>query len=160
MSEAEVLNVHPINQTLLLLLDNQASRTYFAFEGLDAGLFTLDPGAGCNSIQKIGEHLIGLRGFQLLLLGSELAKDMPEKSAASLEELLSKLDAATALVRRAIESHDPEDWHADPTGPREGPWAELPTLLRFVRPMNDFTNHLGAIRALRRIHGNPAEKTQ
>lgn len=142
------------------LLDNQISRTHFAFEGLEAGLFTLDPGSGCNSIQKIGEHLIALRGFQLMLLRSELGKQMPEKSAASLTDLLSKLDAATALVRQAIEAHDPEDWHAEPTEPREGPWAELPTLLRFVRPMNDFTNHLGAIRALRRIHGNPAEKTQ
>lgn len=160
MNAQGVLKVHPINQTLLHLLDNQASRTYFAFEGLDAGVFTLDPGSGCNSIRKIGEHLIGLRGFQLMLLGSEFAKKMPEKSAASPEELLSKLDAATALVRRAIESHDPEDWHSAPTEPREGPWVELPTLLRFIKPFNDFTNHLGGIRALRRVHGNPAEKTQ
>lgn len=160
MNPGEVVKPHPINQTLLHLLDNQVSRTFFAFEGLDAGVFTLDPGSDCNSIQKIGEHLIVLRGFQLMLLGSELAKEMPEKSAASLEELLSKLDAATGLVRRAIESHDPEDWYSEPTEPREGPWPELPTLLRIVRPLNDFTNHLGGIRALRRLHGNPAEQTQ
>lgn len=150
----------PINQTLLHLLENQANRTHYAFEGLNAEVFTNDPGGGCNSIQQIGEHLIGLRGFQLMLLGSDLAKQMPAKDAATVDELVSKLDTATALVRQAIESHDPADWHAEPTEPREGPWAELPTLIRVIRPINDFTNHLGAIRAIRRIMGNPADQTQ
>jgi hypothetical protein len=29
-----------------------------------------------------------------------------------------------------------------------------------IRPMNDFTNHLGAVRAMRRMAGNPAPRTQ
>ena len=160
MSTDGVLKVHPINQTLLHLLDNQQSRTRFALEGLVPEVYDRDPGSGCNSIRLIGEHLIKLRGFQLMLLGSDLVKQMPMTEAGMPEELAFKLEEATALVRQAITSHDPEDWHAEPTEPREGPWAELPTLLRFIRPLNDFTNHLGAIRALRRIYDNPAEQTQ
>ncbi len=151
---------HPISQTLLELLTNQSNRTRFALEGLAPEVFSADPGGGCHSIQQIGEHLVGLRGFQLMLLGSGLAKDMPEKAVASVDDLRSKLDQATDLVRRAIQEHDPDDWHAKPTEPREGPWAELPTLIRVIRPINDFTNHLGAIRAIRRILGNSAEQTQ
>lgn len=153
-------NPHPINQTLLHLLDNQVNRTRYALEGLNAEVFTHDPGNGCNSIRLIGEHLIALRGFQLMLLGSDLAKQMPTNEVSTLDELVNKLDTATVLVRQAIESHDPDDWHAEPTEPREGPWGELPTLLRVIRPMNDFTNHLGAIRAIRRIMGHPADQTQ
>lgn len=155
-----MITSHPINQTLHQLLENQADRTRFALEGLYDDTYTRDPGNGCNSIHKIGEHLIMLRGFQLMLLSSDLGKQMPDGSAGSVKELVGKLDQATGLVRQAIETHDPEDWHAEPTEPREGPWADRPTLERFVKPMNDFTNHLGAIRAIRRILGNPAEQTQ
>jgi len=151
---------NPINQTLLHLLDNQADRTRCALEGLDDAAYTRAPESDGNSIQQIGEHLIMLRGFQLRLLGSQLAKQVPGNSVATVGELQIKLEQATSLVRQAIEDHDPDDWNADPTEPREGPWAELPTLQRFVRPMNDFTNHLGSIRTLRRIFGNPAEQTQ
>lgn len=152
--------MNPISQTLIHLMENQHDRTRCALEGLGETDYTRPVDGDCNSIQSIGEHLIGLRGFQLLLLGSELGKEMPENTAGTLEELQNRLDQATSLVRQAIESHDPEDWYAEPTEPREGPWAELPTLQRFVRPMNDFTNHLGSIRTLRRIFGNPAEQTQ
>jgi hypothetical protein len=159
-----VADFHPINQTLLHLLDNQENRTRCALEGLAPEAFTRSPGSpdgDCHSIQQIGEHLIELRGFQLMLLGSDLAKDMPEGSVASVDELTTKLETATALLVRAIESHDPDDWHAQPTEPRDdGPWNDQPTLIRVIRPINDFTNHLGAIRALRRVFGNPAEQTQ
>jgi DinB family protein len=155
---------HPINQTLLHLLENQENRTRCAFEGLTHEAYSRAPGfpAGdCHSIQQIGEHLIELRGFQLMLLGSQRAKDMPEGSAASLDDLITKLEKATALVRQAIHEHDPNDWHAQPTEPRDdGPWNDQPTLIRVIRPINDFTNHLGAIRALRRVFNNPAEQTQ
>jgi DinB superfamily len=151
---------HSINQTLLDLLQNQIDRTRFALLDLDPDVFTRDPGGGCNSIRNIGKHLVMLRGFQLLLMQSDLRNDMPDDQIGTVDELVRKLDAATALVRQAIESHDPADWHAEPTEPREGPWAELPTLIRLVRPMNDFTNHLGGIRTIRRIMGNPADKTQ
>ena len=152
--------MNPINRTLIHLLENQHDRTRCALEGLCEADYTREVDGDCNNIQAIGEHLIELRGFQLFLLGSDLGKQLPEKSAASVEELQRKLDQAMSLVCKAVESHDPDDWHAEPTEPREGPWAELPTLIRFVRPINDFTNHLGGIRVLRRIFGNPAEKTQ
>tara|TARA_R110002111_G_scaffold97882_2_gene151194 strand:+ start:129 stop:587 length:459 start_codon:yes stop_codon:yes gene_type:complete len=152
--------MNPISHTLIHLLENQHDRTRCALEGLRETDFTRAADGDCNNIQAIGEHMITLRGFQLLLLGSELGKQMPESTAATLRELNTKLDQAFELVRQAIESHDPEDWYAEPTEPREGPWAELPTVVRVVRPINDFTNHIGGIRALRRIFGNPAEKTQ
>jgi DinB superfamily len=155
---------HPINQTLLHLLDNQQSRTHFALQNLTPEAFTRSPGSpggDCHSIQQIGEHLIELRGFQLMLLGSDSVKDMPDNKVGSVDELTTKLEKATGLLREAVESHDPEDWHAQPTEPRDdGPWNDLPTLIRVIRPINDFTNHLGAIRALRRVFGNPAEQTQ
>lgn len=160
MSTNDPNTMNPINQTLLHMLDNQISRTRCALEGLSEDVFNRDPGGGCHSIRQIGEHLIALRAFQLLLLQSDLAGQMPTHEVKQMDELVSKLEAATALVRQAIASHDPEDWHAEPTEQREGPWAELPTLLRVVRPINDFTNHLGAIRVLRRVFGNPADQTQ
>ena len=67
---------------------------------------------------------------------------------------------AASLLREAIETHDPEDWYTVPATPREGRWGEEPTIMRFVRPFNDFTNHLGSIRAIRRILGHPNERTQ
>ena len=136
------------------------TRTRFALLDLDDETYTRDPGGGCNSIRDIGQHLVKLRDFQLFLLGSDLRQEMPDDQVGAVDELVSKLGQATDLVRRAIEAHDSEDWHAVPSEPREGPWGELPTLTRVVRPINDFTNHLGAIRAIRRILGNPAEETQ
>ena len=153
--------IHPVNQTLLHLLDNQQSRTHHALKGLTPDAFTHNPDGDCHSIQQIGEHLIALRGFQLMLLGSDSVKDVPDNKVGSVEELTTKLEKTTGLLIREVESHDPDDWHAQPTGPRDdGPWNDLPTLLRVIRPINDFTNHLSAIRALRRVFGNPAEQTQ
>ncbi len=152
--------LHPINHTLLDLLQNQQDRTRYALEDLNPDVFNRDPGNDCNSIRLIGEHLIALRAFQLLLLQSDLAKQMPSHDVVTVDELVQKLDQATALVKQAIETHDPDDWHAEPTDQREGPWADLPTLLRLVRPINDFTNHLGSIRTLRRMFGDPVEQTQ
>ncbi len=156
----EVSDRQATHATLLTWLENQVNRTRCALIDLDHGVYIHDPGGDCNSIREIGKHLIMLRGFQLLLLGSDLRSEMPDDQVESVEALIKKLDVATDLVRRAIEAHDPDDWHAEPTGPREGPWADLPTLVRFIRPMNDFTNHLGSIRAIRRIMGHPAGQTQ
>ena len=87
--------------------------------------------------------------------------DVPNMaSPASLAEMMDKMAAAAALVRRAIEEHDAQDWFAVPAAPRTGPWGEEPTLARLVRPLNDFTSHLGAVRAIRRIRGNPAARSQ
>jgi len=155
-------DTHPINLTLMHLLENQMDRTRCALEGLDNAVFVRAPGGGCNSIQDIGAHLIGLRRFQLTLLGvdPDKAKAMLDGTPQSADELLDIVNLWTEFVGGCIQKHDPDDWHAEPTEPREGPWPELPTLIRFVRPMNDFTNHLGSIRTIRRILGNPAEQTQ
>ena len=153
--------LHPINRTLLDILENQRVRTSCAIEDLTEAVFNASPGGDCKSIRDIGVHLIGLRQFQLSLLDSPLVQDEPDlQSVESLADLASKLDAATDRVERAVASHDPEDWYFVPETPRKGPWGEEPTIIRFVRPLNDFTNHLGSIRAIRRILGNPAERTQ
>lgn len=152
---------HPINQTLLELLANQVSRTTAAFADMRDETFTAAPGGDCKSIADITAHLIVLRGFQLKLMESALAEQMPDASSlSSLEDHLAALDAATQLVRSAIAAHEPTDWMLTPQPPREGMWGDEPTLARLVRPFNDFTNHLGGIRAIRRIFGDPAQQTQ
>jgi len=150
---------HPINRTLLALHDNQVRRVGRVFEGLREDVFVLEPGADCKSIRQIGEHLLHLHRFMLTLLGSPLGGDVPD-GCESVGELRENLKAAGALLRRAIAEHDPDDWFADPPAGREGPWADEPTLARFARPFNDVTNHLGGIRAIRRMQGNPADKAQ
>ena len=155
--------LHPINQTLLAVVDNQVVRTDAVFEDLREDVFRFEPGGDCNSILGIGRHLLMLRRFQMVLLQSPLAERVEDPEAVEgMDELKSKLASATDLLRTAISEHDPEDWHADPPAgaPRPGPWSDEPTLQRFVRPLNDFANHLGAIRAIRRSQGNPAERTQ
>lgn len=154
-------DIHPANWTLLTLLENQVTRTAAALEGLDEETYQAEPGNDCNSIRKIGEHLLKLRRFQLTLMESPLAADAPPpEQAATVTGLAEALVEATDLVRRAIQKHDPDDWFAVPATPREGPWGDLPTLVRLSRPFNDFTNHLGAVRAIRRIRGCGAKQTQ
>ena len=155
--------LHPINQTLLAVVDNQIVRTDAALEDLRDDVFRAEPGGNCNSILGIGRHLLMLRRFQIILLQSPLAERVDDPDTVDgMDELKSKLATATELLRTAISEHEPEDWHADPSSdaPRPGPWSDEPTLQRFVRPLNDFANHLGAIRAIRRSRGNPAERTQ
>lgn len=155
-------DTHPTNRTLLAILANQVTRTAAAFEDLTQDVYEHQPGGDCNSIRGIGEHLIMLRGFQLKLLESPLEADVPHasSSSSSVANLLTTLGDATRLVESALRDHDPEDWDRPPAHPRSGPWADEPTLARIVRPLNDFTNHLGAIRAIRRVCGSPAERTQ
>ena len=154
-------DLNAVNRTLLAILDNQERRTAFAFEALPDAVYNADPGGGCNSIRKIGEHLIRLRQFQLMLLGSPLAERVPSVDAGeTVELLLEALATGTDLVRQAIARHDPMDWYEVPATPREGRWGEDPTIERFVRPFNDFTNHLGAVRAIRRMLGAGADRVQ
>ena len=151
----------PISRTLLAVLDNQVARTGRAFEGLQSDVFDASPGGDCNSIRGIGEHLLQLRKFQLKLLESPLADEVAEPGCVqSPESLAAKLAEATDLLRQAIAAHDTDDWFRKPDSPRKGPWPEDPTIERFVRPLNDFASHLGGIRTIRRIIGNPAEGTQ
>jgi hypothetical protein len=152
---------HPANKVLLAVMENQINRTEAAFDGLTDELLTKEPGGDCNSILRIGRHLVGLRQFQLSLLGSDDGSKVADpKSIGSLAQLLPALDQSTALVRDAIRAHDPDDWFARPDVPRGGPWGDEPTIHRLVRPLNDFTNHLGAVRAIRRMFDCAAERTQ
>jgi len=165
---------HPINRTLLVILDNQIARRRIALADLPESVFALEPGGGCNSIRSIGAHLMQLRRFVLLLLGEMSPEELEAGATAdvtveSAAELQAALDAIDERVRAAIEHHDPEDWLAAPPAGldtetlkarRPGMWPELPTIERVVKPLNDFVNHLGGIRAIRRIHGFPVETTQ
>ena len=153
------MSTPPINRTLLTLLDNQVERTEAAFEELGAETAVEEPGHDCKPIIEISRHLLELRRFQLELLESTLAKDVPAP-ASTVAEMVERLAAAANLVRRAITEHDPDDWYATPATPRDGLWGELPTIVRFSRPFNDFTNHLGSVRAIRRQFGDPASRTQ
>ncbi len=151
----------PQTRVLLAVLDNQIARTHAALEDLDPSHLDKPWDGECHTIRGIMGHLHNLRGFALMLLQSPLQEQLPRLSAtADLGEISRVLDDAADLVGRAIEAHDPADWFASPAGPRPGPWADEPTLIRVSRPLNDFTNHLGAIRVLRRILGNPAKRTQ
>ena len=107
--------LHPINQTLLVVVDNQIARTEAAFEDLRDDVFRAEPGSDCNSILDIGRHLLMLRRFQMMLLQSALTErvDDPE-TVDGMDELKSKLASATDLLRTAISEHNPEDWHGSP----------------------------------------------
>ena len=154
-------DIHPTNQVLITILENQMVRTEIAFEGLATETYRAEPGGDCNSLERIGKHLISLRQFQLMLLESPLAEQVPSLIASgSVEELLPALKKAAELVHKAIVQHDPEDWYRVPEPPREGKWGEDPTIIRFARPFNDFTNHLGGVRAIRRIFSCGVEQTQ
>lgn len=154
-------SVHPQTRVLLAILENQLARTDACLEGLISANLDAVPGGDCHTIRQILGHLLDLRGFQLFLLRSPLQAQMPKVApTANLVEITQALEQAAGLVRRELELHDPEDWFALPSEPRPGPWGGEATLIRFSRPLNDFTNHLGAIRALRRILGNPAVRTQ
>lgn len=156
-------SIHPINQTLLTIIDNQIDRTNATFVGLHSGVFTIEPGGDCNSILNITRHLINLRRFGLVILNSTLQSQVDDtESVSTLSILLSSLATATDLVKKAIADHDPQDWYKNPPvdKPRPGKWGDEATIFRFVRPLNDFTNHLGAIRTIRTIQNNPADRTQ
>jgi len=153
--------MHPTTQVLLAVLENQVHRTDAAFDGLTDEVLTKEPGGDCNNILRIGRHLTGLRRFQLSLMGSaDASKVADPQSIDDLAQLLPALDQSAVLVRDAILAHDANDWFAQPDAPREGPWGEEPTIHRLVRPLNDFTNHLGAVRAIRRMFDCSAERTQ
>ncbi len=145
---------------LLAILDNQASRTAHALADLPQAVFTAAPGGDCHSIAQIGRHLVELRCFQLRLLGVGDCDPGALPAADDAAALLKQLEPLTQRVRAAVREHDGADWTQPPASPRPGPWGDEPTLQRVVRPLNDFTTHLGAIRAIRRMLGHPAAGVQ
>ena len=152
----------PISQTLLAIVANQVARTDAVFEDLSAEVFKAEPGGSCNSVQRICEHLVQLRLFQLMLLGTGTGERPQRPTVASIEEAKAALQRQTNKVREAISTHDPDDWFTPPPAgqPRPGPWGDEATIHRVARPLNDFTNHIGAIRAIRAMLNAPAETTQ
>lgn len=146
--------------TLVHVLANQGTRWRAALADLPEEVFMQKPGGDCNSILDIGRHMVRLRRFQLNLLGESADAVPDEQGIGNAADLVGALALGETQVRAAIERHDPDDWFRVPETPREGPWGELSTMARFVRPLNDFTNHLGGIRAIRRIAGCPAEQVQ
>jgi hypothetical protein len=148
-------------RTLVTILDNQQHRTAAAFEELPETLFSMEPGGDCNTIRDIGLHLLALRKFQLAILGSAEATDIDDKSIPdSIGQLLGRLVDASGVVREAILAHDDDDWYCVPETPRKGMWGDEPTINRFSRPFNDYVNHLGSIRTIRRIAGHGVQRTQ
>lgn len=151
----------PIAATLLAVLDNQVARTHAALSDLPQHVFDAAQPNACNSIRAIGAHLIDLRRFQLGMLGSQRRAGVaPADAGPTPDTLRVALEDAAAQVRAAILEHDPTDWFTAPETPREGKWGDEATMHRFARPFNDYVSHLGAIRALRRQLGSPAERTQ
>lgn len=149
-----------VAETLICMFANQSRRWREALADLPEEIFDRSPGGDCKSIRHIGGHLVHLYAFQMKLLG-ESNEDMPKgDSLNTVAELIADMDAAEKRVIDAIGRHDAEDWFAVPEVEREGPWGDEPTLTRFTRPFNDLTNHLGGIRAIRRILGSPALQTQ
>ena len=51
----DMSDIHPTNQALLTILENQMDRTKFAFEGLTAETYSAEPGGDCNSLERIGD---------------------------------------------------------------------------------------------------------
>lgn len=146
---------------LLEILDNQQRRTEAAFEDLPASMLAAAPGGDCRPIADIGLHLIALRRFLLLILESPRADEIDvEPAPSSVDELLVRLSNATDAVRDAVATYDEDAWRAPPTTPRPGKWGDEPTLVRFCRPLNDYVSHLGSIRAIRRVAGCGAARTQ
>jgi hypothetical protein len=149
-----------INATLVSLLDNHVARTTAALEGIPDEVFSADPGGGCNSIKGICQHLAKLIGFDLAILESPRAGDAPAADAiVDATTAIETLTAGLGVVRAAIEEHDVEDWNVVPDPPRDGNWGDEATLARLARPFNDYVNHLGGIRVIRRVAGAPAERT-
>ncbi len=147
---------HPVTRALLAILDNQADRTAAALRGLREDLLTAAPGGQTRSIHEIGRHLLSLRRIPLKVLASPLIKQMPrDDRICSADDLRGRLSSAAELLRRAILQHDSADWWRSPTRRREGVWGDQPTAVRLLRPLNDFTSHLGDIRTIRSILGNP-----
>jgi len=149
-------------QTLVVLLDNQQSRLRHALHDLPDDVFTKIPGGDCNCIRDICAHMVRLRSFSMMLLGSPLVDDAPSQDGIdSVADALARLDRGTDLLREAINGVPDGDWMSvlDPP-PLADKWAGETQLARLGKPFNDYTNHIGGIRAIRRILGSPIESTQ
>ena len=149
-------------QTLSVLLDNQRSRTRHALMDLPQDVFTKDPGNGCNCIRDICAHMVRLHAFQMMLIGSPFADEAPSKDGIeTVEDALDRLEKGSALLERAIGDVPEGDWlRVLSPPPLEEKWPTEAQLARMGKPFNDFTNHIGSIRAIRRILGCPIESTQ
>ncbi|MEQ9616620.1 MAG: DinB family protein [Phycisphaerales bacterium] len=149
-------------QTLSVLLANQQSRLRHALKDLPAELFTKQPGGDCNGIREICSHLVRLRAFQMMLIGSPLADEAPSKDGIKdAADAIERLEKTVPLLESAIGDVPDGDWlRVLSPPPLAEKWPTENQLARLSKPFNDFTNHIGGIRAIRRILGSPVETTQ
>ena len=148
--------LHPAAEVFVRILENQVARTDAALRGLRADVFTAAPGGQTRSIREVGKHLLYLRRIQLKMLAPQQVSRMPiADTITSVTDLRKALATAATLLIEAVFAHGPADWRRKPRRCRPGPWGDQPTIVRFARPLNDFTSHLGDIRTIRSILGNP-----
>ncbi len=152
--------LNAIANTLTHIIANQNSRWQCALEDTPHEVLVLEPGGDCHSILDIARHLVGLRRFILMLMNAPHGGLPAREDLNTLDDLLAALRKSDTMLLEAVAAHDESDWLHIPATPREGPWGDECTLSRIAHPINDFTNHLGAIRAIRRINGSPAERSQ
>ena len=145
----------PVAQTVIAVLDNQVARTVAALKDLPEGALTKAPPGKTRSILEIGRHLLSLRKMQLKILESALIARLPSDPISSVKDLRRKLALAARLLRLAVMEHDAEELSRNPKRPREGVWGDRPVIVRLARSLNDFTSHLGDIRTIRGIFGDP-----
>jgi len=148
--------LHPVTRACIAILDNQVARTTAALKGLREDVFTAEPGGRTRSIVEIGRHLLSLRRMQARILDAPLPRRaMKANSASSVAALRQTLREAARLLKQAMLEYDPVNWCCKPSRRRRGVWGDRPTIVRLTRVLNDFTSHLGDIRTIRSILGNP-----
>jgi hypothetical protein len=141
---------------LLAIVDNQTARTKAALAGLREETFRTRPAGAARSISEIGRHMLSLRRMQVKVLAPALATQVPDPgSFTSIAELRRCLDAAAKLVKLAVLECGTNRWSDTQKAQGSGQRSKRPTIARFVQPMNDFTSHIGDVRTLRAILGNP-----
>ncbi len=142
-------------RVLLAIVDNQRARTGAALRGLREDVFKAEPADGGRSIREIGRHLFALRRMQLNVLKRRSVEELLQLDpVTSVSDLRRKLSAAAKAVRDTIAEQTCSDLLTPyPRGRTSRPGETK--LDRLAVRLNDFTNHIGAIRAMRRVLGNP-----
>lgn len=152
-------DTHPTAATMQALLNNQADRTRAALDGMDDALLDRDPGGGCMTIRENLRHMVNLIAMQLSMMDQPADAVWAASESRTVADYTRALEQGIKALGEAFARHDPEDWFARPATPRDGYWGDEPTLHRLSRPFNDYVNHLGAIRIVRKQFASPATKT-
>ena len=139
-----------VAEALLAFVDNQVARTVAALKGMREDVFTVEPGNEARSISEVGRHMLHLRKMQLKILGPSVAQELGDPAPiTSVDDLRRKLARAAKLVREAVTVCDVAALFHPPKQGDRAPMAWL------AQTLNDFTSHVGDVRTIRRILGNP-----